>query len=125
MFKCVFIYISGNTDDVTVGMCLCALFTASNVVHYWMNVYCSVVWINNVPIKTTIRYRYICVHIYVILYNYIKYGRISCGTLFLLNDALFIMYAFSCCRYVLLCTASWISGMDMHVEYQSIDCIYT
>ena len=37
------------TDGVTIDMCLCVLLAAIGMVHYWMNVSCSVVCVYCLP----------------------------------------------------------------------------
>ena len=47
LYRCkyVFMYNYDITGGMTVDMCPCVLLTASNMVYYWMNVYCGVVYI--------------------------------------------------------------------------------
>ena len=68
MYRYVVKYNYGITDGMTVDMCV--LFAASGMVHYWMNVYCSMVFIYCLPMLRLYRYRCICVHVHVILYHY-------------------------------------------------------
>ena len=70
-------YNYGITDGMTVDMCLNMLLTASSMVDYWIDTFCSVACVSCEPMQILYRYGCVCVHIHAMLYHYSLYKLTS------------------------------------------------